>query len=62
MNLSKEAEQALRAMKRAAIAARRLAAEKNLTLPVWRDGQIVFIEPNEGAQQGVGRNAEKAPG
>ena len=38
-------------MERAAIAARKLAAEKNLRLPVWRDGKIVFIEPNNEAQQ-----------
>jgi hypothetical protein len=49
-------------MERAAVSARKLAAEKNLKLPVWRDGKIVFIEPKEEAQQGVGRNAENAPG
>lgn len=62
MNLSKEAEGALRAMERAAVAARTLASEKNLKLPIWRDGKIVFIETNEEAKQVVGRNAEKAPG
>lgn len=62
MNLSKEAEGALRAMERAAVAARALAAEKRLKLPVWRDGKIVFIEATGEAQQGVGRNAENAPG
>jgi len=61
MNLSKEAEGALRAMERAANAARALAAEKRLKLPVWRDGKIVFVGTNREAQQVVGRNAENAP-
>lgn len=62
MNLSKEAEAALRAMERAAVAARSLASEKNLKLPVWRDGKIVFIGPKAEANQVVDRNAENAQG
>ena len=54
MSLSKEAEGALRAMKRAVKAAQALAAEKKLMIPVWRDGKVVHLDPNELAQQGVG--------
>ncbi len=36
---------ALAAMKRAAINARKLAAEKGLKIPVWKDGKTVYEDP-----------------
>ena len=44
MTEDKEVAEALRAMERAARIARRQAAEKNLKMPVWRNGAIVYID------------------
>lgn len=38
---------ALDAMLRASKEAAERAAEKNLKIPVWKDGKIVFLEPKE---------------
>ena len=46
MSAKKElSEAALRAMKRAANSARERAAEKNIEIPVWKEGKIVFEVP-----------------
>ena len=41
---------ALRGMRRAAVIARQRAARFGLQIPIWRDGAIVFINPNLNAQ------------
>ena len=38
---------ALDAMHRASKEAQKKAADRNLKIPIWRDGKIVYIEPNE---------------
>ena len=53
MKEDKEAAEALRAMERAARIARRQAAEKNLKMPVWKNGAIVYIDPKEEPPSGV---------
>lgn len=58
MKVSEESQVALRAMERAALSARRLAAEKKILLPIWRDGGIVYIDPREESQPGTGANGE----
>ena len=40
-------ELALNAMCRASQEAQKKAAENNLKLPIWRNGNIVYIEPSE---------------
>ena len=50
MTEDKEVAEALRAMERAARIARRQAAEKNLKMPVWKNGAIVFIDPKQESQ------------
>lgn len=37
---------ALRAMCRAAKDAHKRAADHNLKIPVWKNGEIVYIDPN----------------
>ena len=38
---------ALNAMCRASKEAQKKAAENNLKMPIWKNGNIVYIEPNE---------------
>jgi len=42
---------ALKGMRRAAAVARERAARFGLQIPIWRDGAIVFVNPNPNAQQ-----------
>lgn len=56
MKISSESEFALNALKRAAKEARRKAAEKNLLIPVWKDGAIVYENPKEISQPGDAPN------
>ncbi|MCH7919109.1 MAG: hypothetical protein IIC50_14120 [Planctomycetes bacterium] len=53
MKEDQETALALRAMERAARIARRQAAEKNLKMPVWKNGAIVFIDPKEEPTSGA---------
>ena len=48
MKKESESALALRAMKRAALIARHRAAEKNLKIPVWKNGRIVHVDPMKG--------------
>ena len=38
---------ALNAMCRASKEAQKKAADNNLKMPIWKNGSIVYIEPNE---------------
>ncbi len=53
MKEDKEAVEALREMERAARIARRQAAEKNIKMPVWRNGEIVYVDPKEEPTSGA---------
>lgn len=50
MKEDQETALALRAMERAARIARRQAAEKNLKMPIWKNGAIVYIDPRDETQ------------
>ncbi len=39
---------ATKAMYRASKSAQKKAAELNLKLPIWKDGRIIYIEPEKG--------------
>lgn len=41
------AELAMDAMHRAAEEAHKKAAEKNLKIPIWKDGRIIYADPKE---------------
>ena len=43
---------ALNAMRRASILAKRKAAEKNLKIPVWQDGEVSYMDPNISPETG----------
>ena len=51
---------ALRGMRRAAVVARQRAARFGLQIPVWRDGAIVFINPDLNAQPDDAINSVKS--
>ena len=38
---------AINAMYRASKSAQRKAAELNLKVPIWKDGKIIYMEPNK---------------
>lgn len=42
---SHHASLALQAMQRAAEEAKKKASDKNLKMPLWKNGEIVFIDP-----------------
>ena len=46
-----DADKALRAMYRAAVTAHERAARFGHKIPIWRDGAIVFIEPDVEARR-----------
>lgn len=50
---------ALKGMRRAAAVARERAARFGLQIPVWRDGAIVFVNPELKAQPDAALNADK---
>lgn len=52
MKEDQETALALRAMERAARIARRQAAEKNLKMPIWKNGAIVYIDPRDETPSG----------
>ena len=56
---TEEKDLALKGMRRAAVKARERAARFGLKLPVWRDGAIVFVNPEVKAQPGAALNADK---
>lgn len=61
MKDTKDKDLALRGMRRAAVVARERAARFGLQIPVWRDGAIVFVNPNLNAQQDGSANSDSAP-
>lgn len=61
MNGTEDMNLALKGMRRAAIIARERAARFGLQIPVWRDGAIVFINPEHKAQPDGGANSDSAP-
>lgn len=50
MKDTEEKDLALKGMRRAAVVARERAARFGLRIPVWRDGVIVFVNPELKAQ------------
>ena len=58
MKDTEEKDLALKGMRRAAIVARERAARFGLQIPVWRDGAIVFVNPELKAQQTTEVNVE----
>jgi hypothetical protein len=48
-------EGALEAMKRAAINARKLAAEKGLKIPVWKNGKTVYEDPTKSLKESAAK-------
>ena len=47
MKISNDSELALNALKRAAKEARKKAAEKNLMIPVWKNGAVAYVNPKD---------------
>jgi len=37
----------MKAMQRASIEARRIAADKKLKMPIWENGKVIYIDPTE---------------
>ncbi len=42
---------ALVALRRASQIAENLAAERNLKIPIWKDGKVIFRVPKKSSQQ-----------
>lgn len=59
MKGTEDKDSALKGMRRAAVIARERAARFGLQIPVWRDGAIVFVNPEVKAQPGAALNADK---
>lgn len=57
MTEEKHSTIALKAMERAVVEARKSAAEKGLTVPVWKNGRIIQQDPREDSEQGVPGNS-----
>ena len=47
MSDKNESEAAFRAIKRAAASARKRAARYDVPLAIWKDGEIVFLSPEQ---------------
>lgn len=48
------------AMKRAAIQARRVAAQNGIPLAIWRDGKVVFIGPEDEGSNTISWDSDKS--
>ena len=48
-------------MRRAAIVARERAARFGLKIPIWKDGDIVFVDPSRGTQENGSANFSSEP-
>jgi hypothetical protein len=59
MKDTEEKDLALKGMRRAAVVARERAARFGLQIPVWRDGAIVFVNPELKAQPDAALNTGK---
>ena len=60
MTMDAETALALKAMERTAGIARRRAAEKRVKIPVWRDGAVIYVDPNEESQEDGAAHSDSA--